>query len=92
MIRFSRNIEQRKQIYSSKANALGVAWCSYNERTHRLRVYRRLLANHLHGKAAELCLANSWNNSITTTKYIEYIKGQLKWKIHIMFYKLDLLV
>ena len=28
--------------------------------------YRCLLAYCLHSKAAELCLANSWNNSITT--------------------------
>ena len=34
-------------------------WCSYNEQTNHLRVYRRLLTNRLHGKAAELCLANS---------------------------------
>ena len=34
-------------------------WCSYNERTNRLRANRSLLTNCLHGKAAELCLANS---------------------------------
>ena len=56
---FSRSIEQRRQIYSCEANSLGVVWCSYNERTNRLRFYRRLLTNCLHGKAAELCLANS---------------------------------
>jgi len=28
--------------------------------------------NCVHGKAAELSLANSYNNSIATTKYIEY--------------------
>ena len=33
--------------------------CSYNKRTNRLGVYRHLLTNRLHGKAAELCLANS---------------------------------
>ena len=59
MVRFSRSIEQRKQINSCEANSFGVAWCSYNERTNRLRVYIRLLTNHLHGKAAELCLVNS---------------------------------
>ena len=59
MVRFSRNIKQRKQIYSCKANGLGVVSCSYNEWTNRLRVYRRLLTNRLHGKAAELCLANN---------------------------------
>ena len=59
MVRFSLNIKQRKQIYSCKANGLGVVLCSYNERTNCLRVYRCLLTNHLHGKAAELCLANS---------------------------------
>ena len=41
-----------------QANNLGVAWCSYNERTNRLHVYRRFLTNRLHGKA-EICLANS---------------------------------
>ena len=56
---FSRNIEQRKQIYSYRANGLGVVSCSYNEQTNHLHVYRRLLTNRLHGKAAELCLANS---------------------------------
>ena len=60
MVHFSRNIEQRKQkICDYEANRLGVVSCSYNERTNHLRVYRRLLTNRLHGKAAELCLANS---------------------------------
>ena len=58
MVCFSRNIEQRKQIYSCEANSLGVVLCSYYEWTNHLRVYRRLLTNRLHGKAAEL-LANS---------------------------------
>ena len=35
----------------------------------------RLLTNHLHGKAAELCLATSWNNRVATTKYIKYINS-----------------
>ena len=47
---------------------------SYNKQTNLLCVYRRLLTNRLHGKAAEPCLANSCNNSVTTTKYM-YIKG-----------------
>ena len=59
MVRFSCSIEQRKQIYSCEANSLGVVWCSYNERTNRLRVCRHLFTNRLHGKAAKLCLANS---------------------------------
>ena len=59
MVHFSRNNKQRKQSYSCEANSLGVVSCSYNERTNHLRVYRRLLTNRLHGKAAELCLANS---------------------------------
>ena len=50
MVCFSRNIEQRKQIYSYEANGLGVVSCSYNERTNHLRIYRRLLTNRLHGK------------------------------------------
>ena len=31
----------------------------YNKQTNYLCVYKRLLTNHFHGKAAELCLANS---------------------------------
>ena len=37
-------------------------WCgvaTYNERTNPLHVYRHFSTNRLHGKAAELCLANS---------------------------------
>ena len=59
MVRFSRSIEQQKQFYNCEANSLGVVWCSYNEWTNRLHVYRCLLINRLHGKAAELSLANS---------------------------------
>ena len=59
MVRFSRSIKQLKQIYSCEANSLGVVRCSFNERRNCLRVYRCLLTNRLHGKAAELCLANS---------------------------------
>ena len=42
MVCFSRNIEQRKQIYSYEANGLDVVSYSYNERTNHLRVYRSL--------------------------------------------------
>ena len=59
MVRYSRSIEQQKQFYNCEANSLGVAWYSYNEWTNCLHVYRHLLTNRLHGKAAELCLANS---------------------------------
>ena len=39
---------------------------TYNEQTNCfLLVYRRLLTNRLHDKAAELCLANSRNNRVT---------------------------
>ena len=55
MVHFNHSIEQRKQIYSCEANSLGVVSCSYNERTNHLCVYRCLLTNRLHGKAAELC-------------------------------------
>ena len=55
-------------------------WCSYNEWTNRLHVYRHLLTNCLHGKAAEQSLATSWNNRVTTTKYIEYIPR------HVLFF------
>ena len=44
MVRFSRSIEQRKQIYSCEANSLGVVWCSYNERTNCSHVYKLLLS------------------------------------------------
>ena len=57
MVRFSRSIEQRKQIYNCEANSW--VWCSYNERTNRLSVYRPLLINRLYGKAAELHLATN---------------------------------
>ena len=38
------------------AKLTGWVWCSYNERTNRLS---GLLTNRLHGKATELCLANT---------------------------------
>ena len=52
---------QERILFASNAmvNYSNVVWCSYNERTNRLCVYRHLLINHLHDKAAELCLANS---------------------------------
>ena len=56
MVRYSCSIEQRKQFYYCKANSLVVVWCNYNKWTNHLRIYRRLLTNHLHGKAAELCV------------------------------------
>ena len=31
-------------------------WCSYNERTHGLCIYRCLLTYRLQGKTAELCM------------------------------------
>ena len=65
MVHFSPSIEQRKQVYNCKANNIGGV--VYNERMNHLRVYRCLLTDRLHGKAAELCLAN---NSVTTIKYI----------------------
>ena len=52
MVLFSRNIKQRKQIYSYEANGLGVVSC--NEWTNRY-----VFTDRLHDKAAELCLANS---------------------------------
>ena len=57
-----------KIFYNCKANDFGVVWCG---------VYRHLLTNRLHSKAAELCLAhyNSGNYRVTATKYIEYINS-----------------
>ena len=45
-----------------------MVWCS----VAIMNGYRRLLTKTLHGIAAELCLANSVNNNVATTKYIEY--------------------
>ena len=57
MVQLSPSTEKQKQFYNRKANDLGVVWCSYyNERVDSLRC---LLTNCLHGKAPELCLANS---------------------------------
>ena len=57
-------IKQRKQFYNFEANDLGVAWCSYNEQTNCLRVYKHLLTNYLLSKVAELCLANDQKKTI----------------------------
>ena len=57
MVCFSHSIEKQKQFYNCEANSF--VWCSYNKWTNRLGVYKRWLINRLHGKAAELCLANS---------------------------------
>ena len=59
MVHFSPSIELQKQFYNCEANDLGMVWCIYNKRMNRLCVYRYLLTNRVHGKAAELCLANS---------------------------------
>ena len=59
MVHFSLNIEKQKQFYNYEGNHFGVVWYSYNKRTTLLRIYRHLLINRLHGKAAELCKANS---------------------------------
>ena len=65
-----------KIFHNCEADDLDVVWYSYNEQTSRLRVYRCLLTNCLHGKAVELCLANSGNNRVITTyKCIQYINS-----------------
>ena len=57
MAHFSPSIQQRKQVYNCKADDVDVV---YNERTNRLCfIYKRLLANHLHSKETEQCLADS---------------------------------
>ena len=66
---------------------LGVVWYSYYERMNCLCVYRRLLTNRLHGKATELCLANSLNNSVTTTKYINSFHGMRMSFYHVVLVK-----
>ena len=57
MVHFSPSIEQRKQVYNCEANDVDVVYIM-NGQNH-LHVYRHLLTNRLHGKAAELCLGNS---------------------------------
>ena len=59
MDRFSPSIELKKQFYNCGTNDLHVVCCSCNERMNRIRVYRHLSSNGLHGKVVELCLANS---------------------------------
>ena len=75
MAPFNSSIQQGKQVYNCKASHVGLV---YNEQINCLFVYKclliNLLANCLHGKAAELCLANSQNNSVTTTKYMSALK------------------
>ena len=46
----------KTQAYNCKANDVGAL---HNEWRNPLHAYRRSLTNHLHGKAAELCLTNS---------------------------------
>ena len=58
MVCFSLSIEQQNQFYNHESNYLGMVRCSYNEQMNHLHAYRHLLTNRLHGKAAELCLAN----------------------------------
>ena len=53
----------------------------YNKGTNHLHAYRHLLTNRLNDKTAELYLAKSLNNNVTTTTYIKYISG-----IHSMYY------
>ena len=52
MVPFSPSIEKQKQFIIVKLKIW--VWCS-----RPLHVYRHLLTNRLHGKAAELCLASS---------------------------------
>ena len=76
MARFSPSIEQRKHFIIAKLMIW--VWCgvaTYNEWTNRLCAHRCLLTNRLHGKPAVQSLATSWNNRVTTTKYIEYINS-----------------
>ena len=65
MIRFSPSIEQRKQFIIAKLTIW--VWCGVAIMNGQI-VY--MFTDCLHGKAAELCLANSGNNRVTTTKYL----------------------
>ena len=56
MVYFSLSIQESKQVYNFKAKDVGLV---FNEWPNHLRGYRHLLANRLHGKEAELCLARS---------------------------------
>ena len=69
MVRFSPSIEQRKHFIIAKLTIW--VWCGVTIMNGQIIcVYRGLLTNRLHGKAAELSLANSGNNRVTTTKYM----------------------
>ena len=50
MVCFSPSIEQRKQAYNCNVYDVGVV---HNEQMNHLCVYRRLLTQRLHGKAAD---------------------------------------
>ena len=48
-----------------------LVWCIMNGwESFNLFTSACMLTNRLHGKGAELCLANSQNNSVITTKHM----------------------
>ena len=56
MVCFSTGTQQQKQVYNCNTNNVGVV---HDEWANYLHVYRCLLTNHLHDKAAERYLAIS---------------------------------
>ena len=58
-----------------------MVWLLYNERTNRLHIYRRLLTNHLHGKAAELCLAEITEEQLQNTSSTLIASGTCPWHV-----------
>ena len=71
MVCFSPSIEQQKHFIIAKLKIW--VWCGVAIMNTQIRyVYTDAVTNHLHDKAAELCLANIKNNGVTTTKYTRY--------------------
>ena len=69
MVCFSLSIEQRKHFIIVKLTIW--VWCGVAVMNGQI-VY--VFTYRLHG-TAELCLTNSRNNRVTTTKYIKYINN-----------------
>ena len=73
MVCLNPSIEQQKHFIIAELTIW--VWCGVAIMKGQIvyPVYRPLLTDRLHGKAAELCLAKSGNNRLATTKYMSTI-------------------